>query len=462
MITSKSTFVRSALLSGQVTQRQIDLAVEQLRQRGGLDALPAVEVGEERLAEQMVQLGFLTHYQAQQLKQGRTKLNLGPYVITDWLGQGGMGQVFVAVHQMMDRRVAIKVLPQSKSTPESIASFKREIQTQAKLDHRNLVRAYDAGHDGNVYFLVTEYVPGTDLRRLVRSQGPLTMKQAASVMIQAALGLGYAHEQGLVHRDVKPGNLLVTPEGLVKVSDLGLAGFLHEGENDPRSGKIVGTADYLAPEKITAPQVVLPVSDIYSLGCTLYYAITGKVPFPGGSTRDKARRHCEETPWHPRQFNPEISDEFVDLIADMMEKDPQKRIQTADEVAKRLEPWSDVKTTLPHPTLTKSPWLPPPLPTGREDTVDDFADLARRTVETEDAQASAGDSSSQGSQGTYPLASSGHDTDYLYERPVIPVPPPVPRGWQRPNGKRAIAQALAIAIPLSFLAGSLLTYLLFL
>ena len=140
-----------------------------------------------------------------------------------------MGQVFVALHQMMERRVAIKVLPQSKSNSDSIANFKREIQTQAKLDHRNLVRAYDAGHDGNVYFLVTEYVPGTDLRRLVRSRGPLTMKQAASVITQAALGIEYAHSQGLIHRDVKPGNLLVTPEGSVKVSDLGLAGFLNGG-----------------------------------------------------------------------------------------------------------------------------------------------------------------------------------------------------------------------------------------
>lgn len=460
MITSKSTFVRSALLSGQVSQHQIDLAVEQLRQRGGLDALPAVEVGDELLAAQLVKLGVLTNYQAQQLKQGRTKLNLGPYVITDWLGQGGMGQVFVAVHQMMDRKVAIKVLPQSKSTPEAIASFKREIQTQAKLDHRNLVRAYDAGHDGNVYFLVTEYVPGTDLRRLVRAQGPLTMKQAASVIMQAAAGLAYAHREGLVHRDVKPGNLLVTPEGQVKVSDLGLAGFLHAGSDDPRSGKIVGTADYLAPEKITSPQFVLPVSDIYSLGCTLYYAATGKVPFPGGSTRDKARRHCEETPWHPRQFNPDISDEFVDLIADMMEKDPQKRVQSADEVVKRLEPWADVTTTLPHPMLTKSPWLPPPLPTGREETVDDFTELARHAVEGDDAQASTGDSNSQGSQGTYPLAGSNQDTSFLYERPVIPVPPPVPRSLMRPDSSRAVKQALAIAIPLSLLAGSLLTYLL--
>ena len=189
--------------------------------------------------------------------------------------------MFVAVHQIMHRQVAIKVLPRSKSTPEAIASFTREIQTQAKLDHRNLVRAYDAGHDGNVYFLVTEYVPGTDLRRLVRSQGRLTMAQGAAAISQAAMGLGYAHEQGLVHRDVKPGNLLVTPDGLVKVSDLGLAGFLHEGANDPRAGKIVGTADYLAPEMITDPKSVSPVSDLYALGCTLYYAVTGQGALSG-------------------------------------------------------------------------------------------------------------------------------------------------------------------------------------
>jgi hypothetical protein len=210
-----STFVRSALLSGLVSQQHLDQAIEKLRAQGGLDALPAVGVSEERIAAQLVDMELLTAYQCQQLKAGRTKLNLGPYLITDWLGQGGMGQVFVAVHQMMHRQVAIKVLPKSKSTPDAIASFTREIQTQAKLDHRNLVRAYDAGHDGNVYFLVTEYVPGTDLRRLVRSQGRLTIGQGAAVIRQAALGLSYAHEQGLVHRDVKPGNLLVTPEGLV-------------------------------------------------------------------------------------------------------------------------------------------------------------------------------------------------------------------------------------------------------
>lgn len=242
-----SIFIRSSLQSGLVTREQIDDAVARVRATGGLDALPAVAIGDDRLADTLIEMGLLTPYQCQQLQAGRKKLNLGPYLITDWLGQGGMGQVFVAVHQMMDRQVAIKVLPIEKSTTESIASFTREIQTQAKLDHRNLVRAYDAGHDGNVYFLVTEYVPGTDLRRLVRSQGRLTMSQSASIISQAATGLGYAHEQGLIHRDVKPGNVLVTPESLVKVSDLGLAGFLHEGANDPRAGKNRGHRRLLGP-----------------------------------------------------------------------------------------------------------------------------------------------------------------------------------------------------------------------
>ncbi len=446
-----STFVRSAIVSGQVTQDQIDQALANLRETGGLSALPAVEVGDEMLADELTRMGVLTIYQAQQLREGQTRLALGPYVITDWLGQGGMGQVFVAVHQMMERQVAIKVLPQSKSTNESISNFKREIQTQAKLDHRNLVRAYDAGHDGNVYFLVTEYVPGTDLRRLVRSQGPLTINQAASVIMQAAMGLDYAHRQGLIHRDVKPGNILVTPEGLVKVSDLGLSGFLHEGEDDPRAGKIVGTADYLAPEKITDPLNVSAISDVYSLGCTTYYAVTGKVPFPGGSTRDKARRHCEETPWHPRKFNPDVSDEFVDLIADMMEKDPESRLATAADVVQRLEPWAKVVTPLPHPTLTKSPWLPPPLPTGREDTVDDLSELAREVIEKEEQTSSEG---SQVSQSTDSVA--GHDTVSPLERPVVPVPPPAPSAGASTSA--AVLRALAIAIPLSMLAGGLLTF----
>ena len=157
-------------------------------------------VSDEALAAKLVELDVLTSYQADQLKEGRTKLNLGPYIITDWIGQGGMGQVFKAVHEMMGRESAVKVLPLNKSTPQAIVNFTREIRTQAQLDHPNLVRAYDAGHDGNVYYLVTEFVPGMDLRRLIRTQTqgqPLSVQQAANMIMQAAKGLDYAHKRGL-------------------------------------------------------------------------------------------------------------------------------------------------------------------------------------------------------------------------------------------------------------------------
>ena len=162
-------------------------------------------IDDKKLGEKLTEQGVISEYQADQLNAGRTKLNLGPYIITDWIGQGGMGQVFKAVHEMMGRECAVKVLPQSKATAESIANFRREIRMQANLDHHNLVRAYDAGEDGNVHYLVVEYVAGTDLRRLVRSKGKLTVQQASSIIMNAATGIEYAHREQLVHRDVKPG-----------------------------------------------------------------------------------------------------------------------------------------------------------------------------------------------------------------------------------------------------------------
>jgi serine/threonine protein kinase len=258
-----------------------------------------------------------------------------------------MGQVFRAEHLRMGRTVAVKVLPKNKSTPEAIASFTREIRAQAALDHENLVGALDAGHDGNVYFLVCEYVPGANLRQYIRDRGPLGMAEAATIISQAARGLDHAHRQGLIHRDVKPANLLVTPEGHTKVSDLGLVGSLNQADNDPRAGKIVGTADYLSPEQIISPRAITTTSDIYSLGCTLYYAVTGKVPFPGGNARDKAHRHCESTPLHPRLLNPSLSVPFVEVIADMMEKDPAKRVSTAAAVVERLRPWAGESVSSP-------------------------------------------------------------------------------------------------------------------
>lgn len=445
----KSVFQHSALISDLVTQEQmkdaLDALVDAQRASEGVEILQ-VEVSDEQLADQLVYNGVISEYQAEQLKSGRTKFNLGPYVITGWIGQGGMGQVFKGEHMVLGRVSAIKVLPLDKTTDYAISNFHREIKLQARMDHPNLVRAYDAGHDGKVHFLVTEYVPGHDLRRLIRNQGKLTVAEAAGVVMQIAQGLYYAHQQGLIHRDIKPGNILVTEDGTAKLSDLGLSGFVDNEIEDPRAGKIVGTADYLAPELIRNPREVSTVTDIYSLGCTLYYSITGKVPFPGGSAKEKARRHLNEHPWHPRQFSTDVSEEFVELIADMMEKDPQKRIQSAEEVANRLEPWANEVTYFNTGDLIGTPWLAPAVPVESTENPLPVSDMHETHpdgyIESTEAMVATESGASQET-----LNSQSRD-----------VSPP-PMTWVSvPEGKVAwtVRKTLVIAIPVALLVGILI------
>jgi serine/threonine protein kinase len=455
----RSLFRNSALLSGLVTADQLEQAVltagvapeGTATSAAGAPATVA-EVDDAALANRLVEMGILTPYQATQIKAGRTKFSLGPYVVTDFIGQGGMGQVFKGVHQMMGRECAIKVLPTTKATPDAILNFTREIRTQAQLDHPNLVRADFAGREGNTNYLVVEYVPGVDLRRLVRTQGPLNQQQAASVILQAARGLDYAHKRGLVHRDVKPGNILVTSQGIAKVSDLGLAGFMYDADNDPRAGKIVGTADYLAPEQIRSPGDVSHLVDIYSLGCTLYYAVCGKVPFPGGTARDKARRHCEDTPWHPRRFNPELNEEFVEVIADMMEKDPKARVQSAAEIVARLEQWAGEAAPITPRGMIRSPWSAAPLPSGGDDDKESLDD-----TDGSEHSASGGEGSgSQMSQGTVTVA-SGETAPLKNRSKALPVAQPiVPRPL---TSSELIVRTLIFSIPLSMLLGALIATL---
>ncbi len=323
-----------------LTEKQLDEARSSVRwSRGGVSDANAPP-SDLQLADRLVELGALNAWQAKQLLDGRTKFNLGPYWIMDSIGKGGMGQVFKAQLDKVGRTVAVKVLPRSKCTPEAIANFTREIRALASLNHPKLVSAVDSGQDGNVHYLVTEYVPGVDLRKLVRRAGPLSMSVAANIIYQVADGLEHAHSKGIIHRDVKPGNVLVTPEGEAKLSDLGLAGPLESNaENDPRYGKIVGTADYLSPDQVKNPWSPTPAWDIYALGCTMYYIVTGKVAFPGGTTSDKARAHCELRPLDPRLLNPRLTPEFVDMMADMMAKEPSQRISSATVVKERLKPW---------------------------------------------------------------------------------------------------------------------------
>ncbi|GAB5403653.1 MAG: hypothetical protein Aurels2KO_18840 [Aureliella sp.] len=450
---TESLLRTSVLASGLVTPEQLDYSLRVARHRQSQQGVsPNTEVDDALLAEILIEQKILTQYQANQLREGRTKLNLGPYICTDWIGQGGMGQVFKAVHRVMGRVCAVKVLPQARATQESLESFAREIQMQAGLDCPYLVRAFDAGHDGKVHYLVTEYVPGMDLRRLVKSRGPLPVQQCAQIIMQAALGLQYAHEAGLVHRDVKPGNILVTPEGDAKVSDVGLAGFAKDLINDPRAGKIVGTTDYLSPEQIRTPLEIQPASDIYSLGCTLYYAVCGKVPFPGGDTESKLRRHLYEYPLHPRNFVSDITEEFADIIVDMMEKDAKKRISSAAEVASRLQPWASENAPVGAVSIAPMPWMAPP-PPGHgpvAESLSDSADASGTDV-AESTQQVDGDHQHTPISDAPPLPSD-----------PLPSPAPSPTlntSQQRFSSGMIVALTLAIAVPPALLIGAIVGFL---
>jgi serine/threonine protein kinase len=338
-----SVLERCGLASGLLAQQQIDAARATVRPPHGRPPAGAA-VTDQELADRLVEMEVLNPWQAKQLLDGRTKFTLGPYLMIDSLGQGGMGHVFKARHLETGQVAAVKVLPLARSSPEAIAGFQREIEAIERLHHPRLVAALDAGMDGNVHYLVTEYVPGKDLRRLVREGGPLETAAAASIVAQVAEGLEYAHGQGFVHRDVKPGNVLVSPDGQAKLSDLGLAGPVEGAdEDDPRRGRIVGTADYLSPDQVRDPRSPSPAWDIYSLGCTLYYAVTGMVPFPGGTTADKVRAHCEVRPVNPRRLNYRLSPEFVEVMADMMAKEPDQRIPSASQVRLRLAPFLEAQ-----------------------------------------------------------------------------------------------------------------------
>ncbi len=210
----------------------------------------------------------------------------------------------------------------------------------------------------------------------------------------------------------------------------------------PRAGKIVGTADYLAPEQIRNPRNVGPASDIYALGCTLYYCVTGKVPFPGGDTKSKCKRHCEQTPWHPRKFAPELSEEFVDTIADMMEKDPARRISSATEVAERLEQWSQTAYEAIDRPIDRQAWTPPPPPSEPQQIAPPPPPV-QGSESASELQTSGGLSVSA-SDASVPAMASGLDNDFQ-----VAV---------RPSHTVAIAIALSVAVPISILIGAIIGF----
>ncbi|MCI0460102.1 MAG: serine/threonine protein kinase [Gemmataceae bacterium] len=326
--------------------------------RGGqleeLDRLQTAFPEPRALARQLVQRNWLTPFQVNKVFQGRAgELTLGPYVLLERLGEGGMGTVFKARHQLMDRIVALKVIRKEKlSGPDAIQRFQREMRAAARLQHPNIVMAYDADQVGDTHFLVLEYVEGTDLGKLVIKEGPLPVARACAYVLQAALGLQHAFERGLVHRDVKPGNLLLSGEGIVKVMDLGLARLGKAGGEQTvgeltHEGMVMGSPDYIAPEQAQEAHAVDIRADIYALGCTLYHLLTGRVPFPEGSFTQKVLRHMIEEAPLAGSLRPEVPPALSAVVLKMMAKRPEGRYQTPAQVAEALAPFAGTAPALP-------------------------------------------------------------------------------------------------------------------
>ena len=326
--------------SGLVGRDQLSRVLDELTATAGDKPIADPEL----IGQKLVAAGLLTEWQSQKLLEGRHKgFFLKRYKLLDHLGTGGMSQVYLAEHVLMQRRVAIKVLPKHRVDDSSyLERFHRESQAAAALDHRNIVRAYDVDNEGDIHFLVMEYVEGRDLQVMVREDGPLPYAAAADYMRQAALGLDHAHKAGLIHRDVKPANLLVDLNKVLKVLDLGLARFT----GDERASltvaydeNVLGTADYLAPEQALDSHGVDARADIYSLGCSLYFLLTGRPPFAEGTLPQRLMMHQKHPPPSIRQVRPDAPSDLVHICLRMMAKQPQDRYQSAAELADVLADW---------------------------------------------------------------------------------------------------------------------------
>jgi tRNA A-37 threonylcarbamoyl transferase component Bud32 len=287
--------------------------------------------------------------------------NHSRYRVLELLGVGGMGAVYRAEHLLMQRQVALKVINHELiDRPATIERFEREVRAAARLVHPNIVTAFDAEQAGELHFLVMEYVEGTSLARRLAEKGPLGVAEACHYIRQAALGLQHAHERGMVHRDIKPHNLVLTPAGQVKILDFGLARFAMEtaptggllsspaspdaslsrsSESITQIGMVMGTPDYIAPEQARDAHTADIRADIYSLGCTLYDLLTGQAPFPHGTAVEKVKAHLEQTPRPVTAIRPDVPPELRKVIDRLLAKDPADRFQTPAEVAEALAPF---------------------------------------------------------------------------------------------------------------------------
>jgi DNA-binding beta-propeller fold protein YncE len=280
------------------------------------------------------------------------------YRVVRLLGAGGMGAVYEAEHLVMQRPVALKVIRRALTArADARERFRREVRAAARLSHPNIVATTDAEDAGETHFLVMEYVEGTDLGRVVQERGPLPVDRACDYIRQAAVGLQYAFEQGMVHRDLKPHNLMLTPDGRVKILDFGLARFASQAASAAGvtgTGMVLGTVDYMAPEQADSAREADIRSDIYSLGCTLYHLLAGQPPFPTGSPLQRVMAHREKKPQPLTELRPDLPEGFMPVLERMMAKNPRHRYQTPAAAALALEGFVLEKAPVRDP---RRPWL---------------------------------------------------------------------------------------------------------
>ena len=317
--------------------------LEPARLNAFLAVHPAEFAGPQALCDRLRAEGHLTTFHVEQLLRGKHRgFFLGKYKILDRIGLGGMGQVFLAEHATMRRRVAIKVLPPDRAdSAYSRERFLREARAAGQLDHPNIVRAFDFDAEGEVIFLVMEYVDGVTFQDLVERSGPLEAERAAHYLLQVAHGLAYLHTFGLVHRDIKPANLLVDRQGVVKILDLGLVRSEVDEDNLTRGEgvHILGTADYLAPEQAIDCTRVDARADIYSLGATAHFLFTGRPPFEGDKIAHKLLAHQLKPVRPVHELRPDVPVELSDVVARMLAKKPADRYATPSELIQALEPF---------------------------------------------------------------------------------------------------------------------------
>ena len=334
----------------------------------GLDrALSEIELPEDpvKSAAVLVRQGLLSQFQAKLLLNGRYRgFKLGPYIIRDQIGQGGMGTVYLAEHGQLRRKVAVKVLAaQDKAHQVAVERFLREARSAAALDHPNIVRIHDVGQHGEVHYLVMEYVEGQTLDQIVDKAGPIACGRAVEYMTQAAAGLHHAYEKGFVHRDIKPGNLMLAKDGTLKILDMGLARSFETNDKLTEvldAGAVVGTADYISPEQaMNAPGLDIR-ADIYSLGASFFTLVTGKPPFEGTTTQKLLQHQMKSAPslaTLDRTFPAGLSE----VVAKMLAKKPEDRFSTPADVINALAPWlpnsARVVESISRTNLNKSPGM---------------------------------------------------------------------------------------------------------